>query len=142
IQEKYGDESARIVQTSPYRLAMEVTGIGFLTADRIAASMGISKDHPERAQAGVHHQLHQLQERGHVYAPRDELRRETSAMLGIDEAFVDAAMDKLWASERIVIEDDSVALVTLHRAEVSLAAQLRRVQRFGAPALDVASAAV
>ncbi len=142
IQEKYGEESARVVQSSPYRLAMEVSGIGFVTADRIAASMGISKDHPERVQAGVHHQIHQLQERGHVYAPRETLRLATASMLGVDEAFVDAAMDKLWASERIVIEDDCVALSALHRAEVSLAEQFHRVQRFGAPALDVAAAAV
>ena len=70
IWKHYGDRAASIVQRSPYRLALDVRGVGFKTADRLAASLGISRDHPERCQAGVVHVLGELSENGHVYAER------------------------------------------------------------------------
>jgi exodeoxyribonuclease V alpha subunit len=142
IMERYGERSAEIVQTSPYRLAMEVRGIGFKTADRIADSMGISRDHPERAEAGVHHLLNLARERGHVLLPREELVIGASELLGIDAAFVHAAIDSSWAAGRIVVQGEDVYLTALHRAEVGLLAELERVLEFGAPALDPRGAAV
>ncbi len=136
IMDRYGDRSAEIVQSSPYRLAIEVSGIGFKTADRIAASMGISREHPERAQAGVLHALSRLRDQGHTHAMRPQLRAEAVTLLGIDEVFVDAAIDTAWAGGRVLVEDDRVYLASLHEAERRIVAELQRVLEFGAPALE------
>ncbi|HEY6724977.1 MAG TPA: helix-hairpin-helix domain-containing protein, partial [Polyangiaceae bacterium] len=70
IVKRYGDRAAEIVQTSPYRLALDVRGVGFKTADRIARSLGIAGDHPERAQAGLMHELRETSDQGHVCVTR------------------------------------------------------------------------
>ncbi len=127
IHKHYGDAAARVVQESPYRLAMEVRGIGFKTADRIAKSLGIAGDHPERVQAGVLHELNALAEQGHVLFPREALSERAAAMLEVDLMHVPPALEKLWASGLVVIEDEGVYLTRLHRAEVALAQGLLRL---------------
>ncbi len=127
IYKHYGDGAARVVQEAPYRLAMEVRGIGFKTADRIAKSLGIKGDHPERVQAGVLHELNGLADQGHVLFPRDALCERASAMLEIDVGHVGPAIDKLWASGLVVVEEQGVYLARLHRAETVLVEGLARL---------------
>ncbi|HYJ11626.1 MAG TPA: ATP-dependent RecD-like DNA helicase [Polyangiaceae bacterium] len=127
IYKHYGDGAARVVQESPYRLAMEVRGIGFKTADRIAKSLGIAGDHPERAQAGVLHELNGLADQGHVLFARESLIEKAAAMLEIDQSHVGPAIDKLWASGLVVVEEQNVYLTRLHRAETVLAQGLARL---------------
>jgi exodeoxyribonuclease V alpha subunit len=127
IYKHYGDSAARVVQTAPYRLAMEVRGIGFKTADRIAKSLGIAGDHPERVQAGVLHELNGLADQGHVLFDREALADRAAAMLEIDVGHVAPAIDKLWASGLVVVEEKGVYLARLHRAETALAAGLIRL---------------
>ncbi len=127
IYKHYGDSAARVVQESPYRLAMEVRGIGFKTADRIAKSLGIAGDHPERVQAGVLHELNGLADQGHVLFPREALSEKAALMLEVDESHVGPAIDKLWASGLVVVEDKGVYLARLHRAESALAQGLVRL---------------
>jgi exodeoxyribonuclease V alpha subunit len=127
IIQRYGDRALSVVERSPYRLALEVPGIGFKTADRIARSLGIAGDHPERVQAGVVHELEALSEEGHVFATRPLLVERAAHMLEVDGAHVEAAIDHLWAGERVVVEDDSVYLVRLHRAEAALARGVARL---------------
>src|SRR5690606_2767528 len=109
----------------PYRLAIEVSGVGFKTADRIARSQGLSLDHPERAQAGVLHQLRALSETGHCYCPRENLRARAADMLEIDEGHVDAAVDALWASGHLVIQNEAVFLTSLYEAERRVSARMK-----------------
>jgi exodeoxyribonuclease V alpha subunit len=135
IFERYGDRAAQIVQRHPYRLALEVRGVGFKTADRIARSLGIAGDHPERAQAGTLHVLESLADQGHVAAPRTDLVQRTAEMLEIDEAHVEAAVDALFAGERVVVEGDLVFSARLHAAEVAVAGLLRRLVESPARAL-------
>jgi exodeoxyribonuclease V alpha subunit len=123
----YGERSADIVQRFPYRLALDVSGVGFKTADRLARSLGIAGDHPERAQAGAIHELNAIVDQGHVLAPRPLLVARAASMLEIDEGHVEAALDVLWAGGRIVIEDDAVYPARLHQAEVELASNLVRL---------------
>jgi exodeoxyribonuclease V alpha subunit len=125
IFERYGDRAAQIVQRHPYRLALDVRGVGFKTADRMARSLGIAGDHPERVQAGVVHMLESLAGDGHVAAPRAALLDKTAELLAVDSAHVDAAIDALTAGERIVVEDDVVFSSRLHAAEVGVADCLR-----------------
>lgn len=142
IFQRYGDKSASVVQRSPYRLALEVHGVGFKTADRIARSLGIAGDHPERAQAGVLHELGALSEQGHVAVPRAALVERAAQMLEIDGAHVEAAIDALRASERVVVEEDFAFLWRLHAAEVSFARSVRRLLGAPAPRLPGLEAAV
>ena len=127
IYDRYGERAAQVVQRQPYRLALEVHGVGFKTADRIAQSLGIAGDHPDRAQAGTLHVLDGASEQGHVAAPRPVLVERTAEMLGIDGAHVEAAIDALWASERVVVEGDLVFSARLHAAEVAVAGELAKL---------------
>lgn len=127
IFKKYGDKAASTVQNNPYRLAMDVRGVGFKTADKIAQSLGISGDHPERAQAGVMHELGVLADQGHVVVPREHISERAADMLQIDVGHVSAALDALWAAERVVIEAGGVYLKWLHSAEVAVAEGLLRL---------------
>ncbi len=125
IHERYGDQAAAIVQRNPYRLAMDVRMVGFVTADRLARSLGISGDHPERVQAGVLHQIAAFADRGHTATARSDLVVATAAMLEVDEAHVHAAVDALWASGRVTLEGDAVYATWLFDAERSIAESLR-----------------
>jgi exodeoxyribonuclease V alpha subunit len=135
IFKHYGERAAIVVEKSPYRLALEVRGIGFKTADRLARSLGIAGDHPERVQAGVLHELDALAGQGHACAPRPELVARTAAMLEVGEAHVESALDAVWAANRVVIEGERVFLAWLHRAEVELAAGVARLAGAKVPPL-------
>lgn len=135
IVERYGDQAPSMVQRSPYRLALEVRGVGFKTADRIARTAGIAGDHPERAQAGVVHVLEEISDQGHTCCPRSVLVTKAAEMLEIDDAHVEAAIAALWASERLVVEDTQVFPARLHQAERVVAQRLALLLQSTAPAL-------
>src|SRR5687767_21141 len=71
IVKKYGNQAVNVVRANPYRLAHEVHGIGFRTADAIAQSLGLARDAPERLEAGLLHALENASEDGHVHSPDD-----------------------------------------------------------------------
>ena len=121
ILRAYGEQTSKIVQQYPYRLALDIWGVGFKTADRIASSVGIGKEHPERLEAGLLHELGRVSEQGHVYCERTELVAVAARMLEVDTLLVEGALDRLWAAERVVVEEGAVALTKLYRAEKRLA---------------------
>ncbi len=104
IYKAYGDAAISVVRNDPYRLAREVYGIGFITADKIARNLGIAPDAPERAAAGVAYVLSQMADEGHVYVPRSELIAEAARLLQMDEARVAQAIETLAADEQVQIE--------------------------------------
>ncbi|MCJ7737166.1 MAG: helix-hairpin-helix domain-containing protein, partial [Anaerolineae bacterium] len=83
IYKAYGDEALQVVQDNPYRLARDIWGVGFKTADKIAQDLGLPLDAPSRVQAGVAYTLSQLADEGHVYVPEDHLIREGQQLLGV-----------------------------------------------------------
>jgi exodeoxyribonuclease V alpha subunit len=83
IVKRYGQQAIAIVSANPYRLAHEVHGIGFRTADAIAQSLGLARDAPERLEAGLLHALEIGSEDGHVHLPDEELLRATADLLGL-----------------------------------------------------------
>ena len=127
IYDYYGDRAAVVVQRWPYRLALDVRGIGFATADRLARSLGISGDHPERAQAGVWHELGEWADAGNTVIERRALVDRTAARLEISHAHADAAVDALWASERIVVDELGVSISRLCEAERATARGIARL---------------
>jgi len=129
----YRQESLAVVRENPYRLAMDIRGIGFLTADALAAKIGFPKDSPLRAQAGTLYTLLRLVEDGHVYFPRDGLIARTSEQLDIDPPLVEEAIRQLEEEERVVIEDfgdhEGVYLSRFHHYESQIAFYLKRLLR-------------
>lgn len=104
IYKQYGDESLRVVSEHPYRLATEVWGIGFRTADQIAGRLGLAPDAPERLAAGLLHALSQAGDEGHLFLPRDELLRVGAELLAVAADALEPALAALAAEERVVIE--------------------------------------
>jgi exodeoxyribonuclease V alpha subunit len=139
IFKHYGQDSIAVVKDDPYRLAQDIYGIGFKTADGIAQKLGVPKDSPGRAQAGVVHALNELTDAGHLYFPRPGLVEECAEMLEVEAPAVEAALQALREKERIVVEDGpdgaGVYLQSLYQAEVRAAQRLQDIAR--APRLQV-----
>jgi len=104
IYKQYGNRAIEFVSENPYRLAIDIFGIGFKTADKIAGNMGIAPDSPQRAQAGVLHALGGLSDEGHVCYPRSLLIEKTTKMLEIDEDIIDSAIESLAEQGLVVAE--------------------------------------
>jgi exodeoxyribonuclease V alpha subunit len=105
IFKKYGANTIDIVQRQPYRLAREVSHIGFLTADRIAQSAGFAADHPERLQAGVVHSVHALTDAGHTFVPRQNVVDRAAQDLGVPPELVSAAVDRAAVDRTLILEN-------------------------------------
>ena len=134
IYKRFGPKAIHIVSQSPYRLALDVWGIGFKTADTIARSIGVGADAPERAQAGVLQTLHDLANRGDVYAEQEHLIDQSLALLECDRTLVEAGLDALRKDGRVVREvlaDGQIAFYTpeLYDAERRVAERLRLLVR-------------
>jgi exodeoxyribonuclease V alpha subunit len=104
IYKTYGAEALAVVRDDPYRLAEEVHGIGFLSADRIASALGLPPDAPQRARAGLVHLLGRASERGHVFQPRRRLLDDAAELLGVETAPLETALGELAAAGEVVIE--------------------------------------
>lgn len=142
IVERYGAKAAEVVEQRPYRLALEVRGVGFKTADRLAAALGIVRDHPERVQAGLMHELGVLADAGHVRVPRELLVERCAAMLEVAPPHVEAGVDALWGQERVRVEDGAVYLRHLHDAELAVADDIARLMAKAGRALPGLSRAL
>lgn len=101
IFKQYGDAAIDVVQANPYRLADDVYGIGFKTADKIARDLGLPADAPERIGAGVLYTLSQSADEGHVFLPQSMLVREASTLLSVKAEQVSDTFAQLEASDRI-----------------------------------------
>jgi len=105
IFKQYGNRSIMVVKENPYRLATDIFGIGFLTADRIAEKLGFSRDSELRAEAGILYVLNQLADEGHVYYPYELLIQKCQEILGVDQEVIVKAMSVIAESRMIVIDD-------------------------------------
>jgi len=105
IYKRYGDHSIAVVQENPYRLALDMFGVGFLTADRMARAMGLAENSPARAQAGVLHTLEECSAEGHLYYPRISLIQRCQKLLQIDREIIGAALEHLAREGKLIVED-------------------------------------
>ncbi|MBT2441154.1 ATP-dependent RecD-like DNA helicase [Streptomyces sp. ISL-36] len=139
IYKKYGDASISVVRNQPYRLAADVWGIGFLTADRIAQAVGIPHDSPDRVKAGLQYALSQSTDQGHCFLPEERLIADSVKLLQVDTGLVIECLAELAEDPEGVVRESvpgpegqpvtAVYLIPFHRAELSLAAQLTRLLR-------------
>jgi exodeoxyribonuclease V alpha subunit len=105
IFRKYGNRAPAIMKENPYRLAVDISGIGFITADRIGAKLGFSKDSKERVESGIIYVLFTLSEEGHVYYPLPALIENCAAMLDVEREDVKKGIVAAAASGKIFIEE-------------------------------------
>jgi exodeoxyribonuclease V alpha subunit len=138
IYKKYGDASISVVRNEPYRLAADVWGIGFKTADTIAQAVGIPHDSPQRVGAGIQYTLSEAADNGHCYLPEPNLLTDAARILQVPADLVRACLDDLAGTGGVLREPvpnpstdggtiPAVYLVPFHRAETSLAANLLRL---------------
>jgi exodeoxyribonuclease V alpha subunit len=104
IFKHYGKASLEVVKENPYRLAMDVSGIGFLTADQIAQRLGIPLDSPLRAEGGLTYALHQATDEGHICVPQEWLLEQCQKLLEIPRTILELALGRLVAEQRLVKE--------------------------------------
>lgn len=145
IYKRYGEKSVERVRENPYRLAFDVWGIGFLSADRLAMSLGIGKETDVRIEAGLRHALEEGGAQGHVFLPRRRLVEAAAQHLGVADDRIEAAVDQLARRGEIAVEGmagpghesgEAVFETGLWQAEMAAAAGLRRLLR--APARPLA----
>jgi exodeoxyribonuclease V alpha subunit len=141
IYKTYRDDAIEVVRREPYRLAGEVWGIGFKTADQIAQRLGIPHDSPQRVKAGLQFALSEASEDGHCYLPETELVTKATGLLGVDAGLAGRCLEELVAEEGVVAEplpsdaspggpegwERAIWLVPFHRAEGALAGGLLRL---------------
>ncbi|MEN3262672.1 ATP-dependent RecD-like DNA helicase [Sodalis endosymbiont of Spalangia cameroni] len=131
IYKTYGDEAIRKVRENPYRLALDIHGIGFKTADQIAQNMGIDPHSLIRAQAGVRHVLQELSGQGHCAEEQTALIHQTHKLLAIPESIIQEAITTELAARHLVaqsVEDDIWLFLTpLALAEQGVAGHLKRL---------------
>ncbi|MGH6914877.1 MAG: helix-hairpin-helix domain-containing protein, partial [Geminicoccales bacterium] len=137
IFEAYGTRAIEVVSANPYRLAQDIRGIGFASADEMAARLGIPRDSPFRLRAGLHHVLEEALGQGHCALPRTELGEQTAALLGIDAGPVEAAIDAGLAAHNLIADPvdgtECLFLPAIHEAETEIASAIRKLGR-GRPA--------
>ena len=138
IYKKYGDASVSVVRSEPYRLAADVWGIGFKTADTIAAAVGIAPDSPERIKAGLAYTLSEAADDGHCYLPAPNVVADAAKILEVPAELIGPCLDELAAAEGVVRETvpaqagaaaqvPAVYLPPFYQAERSVAGALLRL---------------
>lgn len=104
IYRQYGNESIPKVKENPFRLADDIWGIGFKTADSIATKLGIGKEAFIRLRSGIMYTLSELADEGHVYAERDQLIKKAAELLEADENCIIMTMDQMFQDEELIRE--------------------------------------
>jgi len=135
----YGNRAIAVVKENPYRLATDIFGIGFLSADKIAENLGFAKDSQLRIEAGILYALHQLADEGHVYFPYAPLIDKCREMLEVDREAVVNALGSLSLNQTVAIEDlnedieknrenyKAVYLARYYRCETIIAKCLKKI---------------
>lgn len=132
----YGDKSIEVLKSNPYQLVIDIYGIGFKTADRVAERLGVSKDSPQRIEAGVLHILDEAKDKGHTYLPQEELIRQAHRLLDIAEEPINTAINSLKKMKKIVVMElpsgaKAVFLSWLYTCERQVSEALRILAKTG-----------
>ena len=133
IYEAYGERAIEVVSANPYRLAQDIRGIGFASADELAVRLGIPRDSPFRLRAGLSHVLEEALGQGHCGMPRTDLIEQAATLLGVDAAHIEQAVDAATEARALIadlVDDtDCLFLPAIHQAEDEIADALRSLGR-------------
>lgn len=127
IYRQYGKESIETVKTNPYKLADDIWGIGFKTADTIASKMGYEKNDLRRLKSGVTYTLSHMAEEGNVYAEEEQLVKSAIELLDADEAPVRQAISEMLQSEDLIADAEAIYMPPFYYAEVGTANRLNKL---------------
>ena len=127
IFKAYGSESISIVKENPYRLADDIWGIGFKTADSIAAKMGIEKDRFIRLRSGILYTLNKLAESGHCYAVREQLMEKAVQLLEVDAPELEITLDEMIRTGDVIKEEEAIYLPPFYFSETGCAKSMLRL---------------
>lgn len=125
IYREYGKESIDKVRENPYRLADDIWGIGFKTADGIAAKMGYGKEDPRRCRSGILYTLGQLSDEGHVYAGEEQLVKTAEQLLEAGEAPIREVLEQMIRAEDLILDGEAIYLPPFYHAECGTSRRLR-----------------
>jgi len=144
IYKEYGENAMQVVRDNPYRLARDISGIGFRTADGIAAKLGIEKDSVHRLKAGVVHTLERATDEGHTCLPQERLIEAARELLEAEIAPIENAINLLSAAGDVVVEDGYVYLAGLCKSERGVATKIHelRAAPLTLPSIDLDKALV
>lgn len=146
VYAQYGAEVYQIVKENPYRLADDISGVGFRTADEIAAKVGIRTDSDFRIRSGILYTLLQASGDGHTYLPQDELTKKASNLLGvapeyIEKHYMDLAIERKIVMKQAEKEEGSqtqIYAATFYYMEANTATMLRQLNvRYDVPDIEI-----
>lgn len=146
LRRTYGEAALSVVRSNPYRLAAEVSGIGFARADSLARRMGMALDSPKRIEAALGHVLESHADEGHTYLTRPRLLEAAIELLGLEPDLIEAVLDRMLADELLTAQtlggDEDVSAIflnSLHEAEVACAELLMRLaaSKLSLPRVDM-----
>ena len=134
IYQKYGDSVYSVLQENPYRLADDISGVGFKIADEIAYRIGIHTDSDYRIKSGMVYTLLQATGEGHVYLPKDELFQRAAELLGVDSSYMEKHLVDLAMERKIVQKEQGDQILTYpaqyYYLELNTARMLRELDIF------------
>lgn len=151
IFKTYGDRSIPLVKSNPFRLASDIFGIGFLTADRISEKLGFPKNSPDRIDAGILYLLAQSSDKGHVYCPLELLVDTCRETLAVTRPEIVSGIERLAQKRKIIIGDmpgdgeeaghseKGVYLIQLFRCETGVANRLKMLLQIPKPIIRIDS---
>jgi len=125
IYKTYGDEAQAVLQENPYRMAQDIRGIGFKTADDIAYRLGVANDAPERLKAGLLHVLETAAQNGHCCFPEAKTIEKALELLGCSDDLLRSQIDPVIESDQIERHSEFLYLPHLRAAEQSIAASVK-----------------
>ena len=127
IYNTYGMEMYSVMRENPYRLAEDVSGVGFRIADEIAGRIGIHTDSDYRIRSGILYTLLQAVGEGHCFLPLELLLRRASELLGVSEENIRPQVDNLIMDRKLVAKGDAVFAAAYYYAELNCANMLRNL---------------
>lgn len=141
IYKTYGEDAASVLKDNPYRLAQDIRGVGFKTADEIARQLGLAREAPARIQAGVLHVLETAASNGHCCFPESQVIPKAGVLLGADASLIPSAISTLLAADKLERHDEFLYLPHLRAAEQRIASAVQALAAAPAdyPSLDVDS---
>ena len=138
IWKTYGDESLKVVRENPYRLADDIWGIGFKTADTIAEKLGFEREKLVRLRSGLLYTLNKLSEEGHCYALREQLLKTGAELLMVEESLLSTTLDEMVKTDDVKVDrtessegngtdDVAIYLPPFYYSEIGTARRLREI---------------
>ncbi len=132
IYKTYGNDSIDIVKSNPYKLADDIWGIGFKTADGIASKLGFDKNCFTRCRSGILYTLNQLADEGHVYAEKEQLISKSTELLDTEREAVTDALEKILNTSDLIRDEEAIYLPPFYMAETGVARRLKLLNDFPA----------